>query len=99
MSTLTEQSSGKNAKQGRKAREIFLGIDAALKPARRNSYHIIQISGDVGWLVPWGANYASARNCRHEKNSTAPKKGINTHPAFASGTTGGVCLSRSLSVS
>src|SRR5260370_26683720 len=32
------------------------------------------------------------KRCRDEKSRTAPKKGINTHAAFASGTTG-ICLS------
>jgi hypothetical protein len=41
--------------------------------------------------APDGRVYSVAlpRNkCRAEKRSTTPKKGTNTHPAFASGTTG-----------
>jgi hypothetical protein len=47
------------------------------------------------WVLKIAVSYSVAflrKSCRAEKNRTTPRKGINTHPAFASGTTG-ICLS------
>src|ERR1700728_4631052 len=50
---------------------------------------ILQAVIDAKSPSPDSVVYAVEReNCFHEKNSTAPTKGINTQPAFASGTTG-----------
>jgi Staphylococcal nuclease homologue len=70
-------------------KEASAGIQASYRQAQEEARaKRSALWADPEPMPPW-ENYALAReNCRHEKSSTAPKKGINTQPAFASGTTG-----------